>query len=134
MVQRRSITRLVGAEPVTLSESSLLSRPFDLAILSHVLGHVDDPAVLLSRALGVARYTIMIVALEGSLAGNARSMVVSRLTGRPRRNNASGSIHFFSLKTVESLVCFAGGEVVRSMLHAPACLMRHAATHETGSR
>lgn len=112
-------SRLVDAEAATLDRSRFRHERFDLAILSHVLEHVADPARLLTEAMAVAGHVVVEVPLDGSPLGNVRARLRTRLTGVPRHNNASGHIQFFSTRGVHDLVRWCGGEIVGSRLYSP---------------
>ncbi len=131
LTERAQVGRLAEARATTLRESGFLNRHFDLAIVSHVLEHVSDPAVLLSEALGVADHVLLEVPLEGSLSGNLRWRMRHRVTHAPRTENAAGHIQFFSQGDVRKIVTWCGGRVERERLHLPRPQMRHAMT--TGS-
>ena len=119
MMERARSSRLVDGDVATIQTSRLRSMRYDLAIVSHVLEHVDNPAGLLGEVLNVAEHVVVEVPLDGSLAGNIRSAVKSRLTGRPRHDNAAGHIQFFSSRDVDQLVRWCGGEVVDRRLYLP---------------
>jgi len=125
MRQRNAISRLVDAQSTTLAQSKFSDQRFDLAILSHVLEHVEAPAALLAEALGVAEYVLAEVPLEGNLSGNLRAEVRTRLTGHIRQNNAAGHIQFFSTTDVHRLVQWCGGEVIRRRLYVPRPQLRY---------
>lgn len=112
-------SRLVEAEATVLDASSFRTRHFDLAVLSHVLEHLDAPAKLLSAALNIADYVLVEVPLEGSVGGNVRAGAKKTITHRPRHNNSAGHVQFFSSGDIESLVHWCGGEIVRSRYYVP---------------
>jgi SAM-dependent methyltransferase len=128
LTERAQVGRLADARAATLRDSGFLDRHFDLAILSHVLEHVRDPAVLLSETLRVADHVLLEVPLEGSLGGNLRWRMRHRVTSAPRTQNAAGHIQFFSRGDVRKLVTWCGGRVERERLHLPRPQMRDAMT------
>jgi len=124
ITRRGAISRLRAVEPSTLQRGALGTQSYDLVILSHVLEHVEDPASLLCRALQIGRLVIVEVPLEGSWAANVRALIKARLTGIPRTNNTAGHILFYSRRDISSLVCWCGGEIVRSRVYVPRAQMR----------
>ncbi len=119
LMKHGNITRLVDAEAVTLEASRFRTHHFDLAILSHVLEHLEDPAALLIGALRVADYVLVEVPLEGNWCGNLRASIKTHITKIPRYNNSVGHIQFFSRADVDRFVRWCGGEVFRERLYNP---------------
>ncbi len=119
MLKNARPSRLREAEAETLENSSFARRHFDLAILSHVLEHVDAPASLLSNAMATAEHLIVEVPLDGTKSGNLRAWVKRTLTGIPRHNNSAGHIQFFSMDKLDALVHFCGGQVIGRRLYLP---------------
>jgi methyltransferase family protein len=82
---------------------------FDLAILSHVLEHVEHPRLLLNEAARVADHVFIEVPLEH--------------TRRLARNfvwDAVGHINFFTAQTIRLLVQSCGHEVLAQRENHPA--------------
>lgn len=119
MLREGRPSRLVDAEAATMEHSRFRGQRFDLAILSHVLEHLDDPARLLASVMDVAEYVVVEVPLDGNLSGNVRAAIKTRLTRRPRHDNAAGHIQFYSSRDVGRLVHWNGGEIIGSRLYRP---------------
>lgn len=119
MINRHAISRLVASEPVILEQCSLTDKRYDLAILSHVIEHVENAADLLNGTMQIADFVILEVPIEGNWMGNLRAAVRTCFTGLPRINNYSGHIHFFSIGDIRKLVHWCGGEIARSRLYVP---------------
>jgi SAM-dependent methyltransferase len=115
----RPISRLVETAATTLEDSPFAERRFDLVILSHVLEHVRDPALLLAVALRQARYAVVEVPIEGNVAGDTRAWFKCLWTRQPRTANPAGHIQFFSARDITKLVTWAGGQVLGSRRYFP---------------
>jgi hypothetical protein len=98
----------------------------DLAVLSHVLEHLENPAALLIEALGVAEYVLVEVPLDGNVLGRWRAAIRARISGTSRYNNVSGHIQFFSYKDVRALVHWCGGEIISCRLYVPGPQLQRA--------
>ena len=122
--KRSTIPRLAGLVCATLEERPFAKKQFDLVILSHVLEHVLDPARLLSAALDTGRFVILEVPLEGNVAGEIRSRIRKKITGKPRTLNPAGHVQFFSRADATKLVEWTGAEVMRSRLYYPTAQVR----------
>jgi SAM-dependent methyltransferase len=85
-------------------------RSYDVAVLSHVLEHVPDPAALLAEAARVAGWVVVEVPLEAnrSAARPAKRAEAARI----------GHIQFFDRTAVRAL-CAAAGLEVRGELTDP---------------
>lgn len=68
---------------------------FDLAILSHVIEHLEEPSALIQEAARVARWVCIEVPVEGTPALNA-IWWVRQMFGKRRASNDVGHIRFFS--------------------------------------
>jgi SAM-dependent methyltransferase len=90
---------------------------YDLAVLSHVLEHVPDPAALLAEAARVAPLVLVEVPLEDnrSAARPAKRAEAARI----------GHIQFFDRAAIRALVRGAGLEI-RAELADPLLLAHHA--------
>ncbi|MEC9072010.1 MAG: class I SAM-dependent methyltransferase, partial [Myxococcota bacterium] len=81
---------------------------FDLAILSHVVEHVEFPRKLLAEAARVAKYVVVEVPLEE----NQRAPEDYRVTN-------IGHINFYSHRTIRKLLQSCGYEVLEQNFHQP---------------
>jgi SAM-dependent methyltransferase len=90
---------------------------YDLAVLSHVLEHVPEPAALLAEAARVAPRVVVEVPLEAnrSAARPAKRAEAARI----------GHLQFFDRAAVGAL-CGAAGLEVRAELADPLALAHHA--------
>jgi SAM-dependent methyltransferase len=78
---------------------------FDLAILSHVIEHVEHPRQLLYEALRVAKTVFVEVPLEDTLR-LPRDFVF----------NSTGHINFYNVATIRSLVQSCGARILAARL------------------
>jgi SAM-dependent methyltransferase len=80
---------------------------YDLAILSHVLEHVPDPASLLAEAARVGRHVLVEVPLEDNRSG--------RRPGKVAESRSIGHIQVFSRAAIHALAAGAGLRVVAEL-------------------
>jgi methionine biosynthesis protein MetW len=92
-ILQRDIPRLRECQLFDGYHIPYADRRFDLAIISHVLEHVEYPRQLLSEAARVARHVFVEVPLEDTI----------RLTGDYVFNRV-GHINFYSWKTIRRLI------------------------------
>jgi SAM-dependent methyltransferase len=128
----RSYEADVDLRCATFDASQFDRRRWDLIVVSHVLEHTDDPAVLLAQVLAAAQFVIIEVPIEGTLMGGLRSLLRRAVTGRKRSDNAAGHIQFFSIKDVRRLVYWTGGGLLRTRSYFPRTTYRHMASRAVG--
>lgn len=90
---------------------------YELAILSHVLEHVPEPAPLLAEAARVARHVLVEVPLEDNRS--------ARRPGKVAEARAIGHLHAFSRADVHALARDAGLRVLAELTD-PLPLRHHA--------
>ena len=95
---------------------------FDLAILSHVLEHVQKPELLIKEALRISKYVIIEVPLEDVLIENFKAKVVSIEKHKSRKDNSVGHINFFNRQSITSLIANCGGCVINERNYSPRLL------------
>jgi SAM-dependent methyltransferase len=102
LARARSIPRAGRLEAFDGARVPAGEREYDLAILSHVLEHVPDPAPLLSEAARVARHVLVEVPLEDnrSAARPAKRAIAERI----------GHLHAFDRAAVQALMARCGLE------------------------
>lgn len=118
----------------TFEDSGFADDRWDLIVLSHVLEHTPNPAALLVRVLGAARYVVVEIPLEGTWMGRIRSKLRQVLTGKARADNAAGHIQFFSAADLCKMVYWSGGAVVRRRTYFPTAGYRQMKRDATGWR
>jgi len=109
VIEDRRIPRLVDCQLFDGSRVPYDSGRFDLAVLSHVLEHVEHPRQLLYEAARVARYVFVEVPTED-------------MSRRPRDYTPDpvGHINFFSRRTLRWLVQSCGLRVLRQITTNPS--------------
>jgi SAM-dependent methyltransferase len=122
LARGRDIPRARRLEAYDGSHVPAADREYDLAVLSHVLEHVPDPAPLLREAARVATRVLVEVPLEDnrSAARPAKRAEAARI----------GHLHAWSRRDVRALVDGAGLRVVAE-LSDPLPYRHHAFFAET---
>lgn len=92
---------------------------YTMAILSHVLEHVEKPKELLAKALKIADYVYVEVPLENCLISNFLAKLQEIVIGKKRIENPTGHIHFFNKKMMLDLVNTVEGKVIEGQTYFP---------------
>jgi ubiquinone/menaquinone biosynthesis C-methylase UbiE len=108
-IRRRTIPTLVECRQFDGYSVPYLDSAFDIAILSHVLEHVEHPRLLLNEAARVANHIFVEVPLEHN-----------RRLPKNFVWNSVGHINFYTAKTIRLLVQSCGHEVLDQRESHPA--------------
>lgn len=108
-INNKNISRLKECSLFDGYDIPYKDKKFDLAILSHVIEHVEYPRKLLYEAKRIAKYVFIEVPLEDSI----------RLP-RDFAFDKVGHINFYSPKTIRRLVQTCGFEVVKQLTTNPS--------------
>jgi len=92
---------------------------YTIAILSHVLEHLERPEELLAKALQVSDYVCIEVPLENCLVANFFAELRKIFKGKKRTENPVGHVHFFNKKMALDLVNSVGGKVIETEIYFP---------------
>ena len=109
VIQRRKIPRLVDCRAFDGYRIPYDDRQFDLAVLSHVVEHVEHPRQILREAARVARCVFVEVPME-DISRRAADYVPDSV----------GHINFYSPRTIRWLVQSCGLQVQRQMTTNPS--------------
>jgi len=104
-LQQKGVENLVDARKFDGYNIPYPDDHFDLAVLSHVVEHVENPRQLITEAARVARILFVEVPLEHTL----------RLSLDYRRDK-TGHINFYEKKTIRRLVQTCGLEVLEQKI------------------
>ena len=120
VIQRRQIPRLVEARRFDGSHVPYEAGRFDVAILSHVVEHLEHPRQLLYEASRVARYVFVEVPLED-------------MRRHPKDYHADkvGHINFYSRRTIRWLLQSCGLKVIGQITTNPS---KATYTHSAGRK
>lgn len=120
VIERRRIPRLVECRIFDGSRLPWDAGRFDLAVLSHVVEHLEHPRQLLMEAARVARYVFVEVPTE-DISRRAADYVADSV----------GHINFFSPRTIRWLVQSCGLRVLRQVTTNPS---KAVYVYQTGRR
>lgn len=122
IARAREIPRVERLEAYDGARVPVSDRTYDVAILSHVVEHIPDPAPVIAEAARVARHVLVEVPLENNRSGM-----------RPAKRAISesiGHLHAFDRSAVRGLVTGAGLRVVGELAD-PLARDHHAFFAET---
>lgn len=119
-IRKKGIPRLVECLPFDGGTIPYGDRTFDLAVLSHVLEHVEFPRRLIYEAARVAEHVFIEVPLEDTM-----------WLRRDFVPDAVGHINWYSARTIRRLAQTCGLEVLDQIITTPS---RAVHTHHRGAR
>ena len=108
-IRSRGISRLVECKIYDGYRVPYDSNRFDIAVLSHVVEHLEHPRQLLYEASRVARYVFVEVPLEDTMR-LPQDFVMDKV----------GHINFYSAKTIRRLIQSCGLRVLRERIANPS--------------
>lgn len=121
MIRRRNIARVRECQLFDGYRIPYPQRHFDLAVLSHVLEHVEHPRMLLYEMSRVAKFAYIEVPLEDTLQLK-REFVFDRV----------GHINFYSWKTIRHLVQSCDLRIISQKVTNPSPRMYQFRSGRTG--
>jgi SAM-dependent methyltransferase len=127
-IQTDRISRLIEIQPTPFDEAFLDQADFDLGIITHVAEHLLTPAALVAQLLRRCRYVLMEVPIEDNVLGRLRASIKTRM-GKPRLDNPSGHVRFFSRETARALVRHSGGRLLADRPYFPMAPVAANADH-----
>jgi SAM-dependent methyltransferase len=88
---------------------------FDVAVLSHVVEHLEDPRSFLNSVRRNVKfnYIVIEVPLENLLAGRFKSKV------QDRSNNSAGHVQFFTSSSFENVITESGFRIIDRRRYVP---------------
>jgi len=92
---------------------------YTIAILSHVLEHLEKPEELLAKVLKVSDYVCIEVPLLNCLSANFLAKLLKILKNKKRTENLVGHVQFFNKKMILDLVNNVGGRVIETEMYFP---------------
>ena len=107
-IRAKKIPRLIECKIFDGSHVPYDNNKFDIAIMSHVIEHVEHPRQLLYEASRVARYVFVEVPMEDTIR-LTDDFVFDRV----------GHINFYSPKTIRRLVQSCGLRIIRQIAKNP---------------
>jgi ubiquinone/menaquinone biosynthesis C-methylase UbiE len=119
-IKNKGITRLVECKIFDGYNLSYDNDRFDIAILSHVVEHVEHPRQLLYEASRVAKYIFIEVPLEDTIR-LSRDFVFDKV----------GHINFYSPKTIRRLIQSCNLRVLHQIITNPP---RETYTYQKGNK
>lgn len=108
-IHNRKIQRLRGVALFDGYQFPFAPGQFDIAVLSHVIEHVEDPRQLIYEASRSAKYVFVEVPLEDT-----------RRLDNDYIPDSVGHINFYSKKTIRRLLQTCGLKIVRQVVTNPS--------------
>jgi len=119
-LQQRCTGRVSAAVCDITKQIPFVGSCFDVAILSHVLEHLERPDLVLRNVRGHCKYLIAEVPLEDLPVRRLKSFLAQVIFRKDRRQNQAGHVQLFTKKALRHLLEAAGWQVIADRTYVPA--------------